>query len=99
MYRISNRLVLSGTFELFMGNIELGDNNDTQNNGWGSLKDLESAEIGDLYSSLSNIGDLVQSIFLVSVGKNTFNDFESGPLCLRSKPVKCLNTPLEERVI
>ena len=59
-----------------MGNIELGDNNDTRNNGWGPLKNLESSEIGDLYSSLSNIGDLVQSIFLVSVGKNSFNDFE-----------------------
>ena len=74
-YLTFNRLVLSGTFELFLGNIDFGDN-DAHNKGWGSLKNLESAEIGDLYSSLSNIGDLVQRIFLVSVGKNSFNDFE-----------------------
>ena len=58
-----------------MGNIAFSDI-DAHNKGWGSLKNLESAEIGDLYSSLSNIGDLFQEIFLVSVGKNSYNDVE-----------------------
>ena len=58
-----------------MGNIAFSDI-DAHNKGWGSLKNLESAEIGDLYSSLSNIGDLFQEIFLVSVGTNSYNDVE-----------------------
>ena len=58
-----------------MGNIGFSSN-DTYNKGWGSLKNLKISEIGDLYSSLSNIGDLVKSIFLVSVGEGTFNNFE-----------------------
>ena len=58
-----------------MGNIGFRSN-DTYNKGWGSLKNLKTSEISDLYSSLSNIGDLVKSIFLVSVGEGTFNNFE-----------------------
>ena len=58
-----------------MGNIGFSSNN-THNKGWGSLKNLKSSEIGDLYSSVSNIGDLVKSIFLVSVGADTFNHVE-----------------------
>ena len=70
------RFVLLGTFELFMGNI--GFVSKKTYKGWGSLKNFKrkSTEIGDLYSSLSDIGDLIQSIFLVSVGEDTFNHFE-----------------------
>ena len=63
-----------GTFQLFMGNIGFSSNK-THNKGWGSLKNLKSAEIDDLYSSLSKIEDLVR-VFLVFVGKNTFNDYQ-----------------------
>ena len=58
-----------------MGNIGFSSNF-TYNKGWGSLKNLKRKEVGDLYSSLSDIGDLIQSIFLVSVGEDTFNHFE-----------------------
>ena len=58
-----------------MGNIGFSSNG-TYNKGWGSLKNLRRKEVGDLYSSLSDIGDLVQSIFLVSVGEDTLNHFE-----------------------
>ena len=59
-----------------MGNIGFSSNK-TNNKGWGSLKNLKSAEIGDLYFSLTNIEDLVQGSFLVSAGRrNTSNNFE-----------------------
>ena len=70
----TQRFVLLGTFELFMGNIGFSSNETYK--GWGSLKNLKSTEIGDLYSSLSNIEDLVKSIFLVSVGKDELIDVQ-----------------------
>ncbi len=57
-----------------MGN--LGFKNKTEIKGWGSLKNLERNEIGDLFSSLSNIGDLVRFFFLVSVGPDKINNIE-----------------------
>ena len=57
-----------------MGN--LGFKNKTEIKGWGSLKNLERNEIGDLFSSLSNIGDLVRFFFLVSVGPDEINNIE-----------------------
>ena len=57
-----------------MGNLRF--KNKTVIPGWGSLKNLERNEIGDLFSSLSNIGDLVQFIFIISVGQDEIHNIE-----------------------
>ena len=56
-----------------MGNIRFSSNK-THYKGWESLKNLKTAEIGDLYLSLSKIEDLVK-VFLVSAGKDKLNDY------------------------
>ena len=79
-----------------MGNIGFSSNN--THKGWGSLKNLKSSEIGDLYSSLSNIGDLVKSIFLVSVDEDALNNlqfFDPFYLPLSYPDGKCFSVELK----